>query len=126
VIGIAAAEAGLKECIAHMCPDARWLLENVPSPPIDKMLAQYWQDLPKMPMVNGRKLRIPRRLIKDIKRGIELRNKIVHTGKWEYHGRGLGQILAAVRDILHILDCAQGHFWAIDYVRVEVAKDIVS
>jgi hypothetical protein len=126
VMGIAAAEVGLKECIVHLSPETRWLLDNVPSPPVDKMLAQYWKVLPKMPLANKQKLRIPRSLIKYIKLGIEMRNRIVHLGDEEIDHEELRKILESIRDVLFIFDCAQGHFWAIEYVRPEVRKEIAS
>ncbi|MGH8647029.1 MAG: hypothetical protein ACREX4_22255 [Gammaproteobacteria bacterium] len=41
VLAIAAAEIGLKHCISALVPNARWLVENVPTPPLHKMLTEY-------------------------------------------------------------------------------------
>ena len=42
VFGIAAAEVSFKQCVSALAPDTRWLLENVPSPPLTKMLSEYY------------------------------------------------------------------------------------
>ena len=38
MLGITAAEVGLKECIAILAPDTKWLINNLPSPPIQLLL----------------------------------------------------------------------------------------
>lgn len=49
VMGIAAAEIGTKQLIAALVPDATWLAENLPSPPLVRMLSEY---LPLLPLLN--------------------------------------------------------------------------
>jgi hypothetical protein len=49
-IGIAAAEIGVKDLIASLIPDTRWLVKETPSPPVVKILREY---LPMLP-VRGR------------------------------------------------------------------------
>src|SRR5438270_11607402 len=41
LIGMAALEIGIKEYIAECVPDAAWLAENAPTPPIVNMLTDY-------------------------------------------------------------------------------------
>jgi hypothetical protein len=41
VVAVAAAEVGLKKVIGLIVPDAQWLLEEIPAPPIGKMLRKY-------------------------------------------------------------------------------------
>ncbi len=71
VLGIAAAEAGFKQFVGTIVPDARWLAENAPSPPLVKMLAEY---LPKLPARNtfaGKVPPPPPDILNTLKKGVE-------------------------------------------------------
>jgi hypothetical protein len=46
VIGIAAVETGFKDCVSTLVPDADWLVQNLPSPPLNRMLLEYLPQLP--------------------------------------------------------------------------------
>jgi hypothetical protein len=61
VIGLAAAEVGLKECMSDLVPHARWLAENVPSPPLVSMLQDYVPLLPARLGIEGRTVAPPSR-----------------------------------------------------------------
>jgi len=41
VIGVTAAEIAIKQLVGELAPDTRWLLENLPSPPIFKIARDY-------------------------------------------------------------------------------------
>src|SRR5260370_28377505 len=41
IVGIAAAETGVKQCISRFVPEAKWLIENTPSPDLVKILSEY-------------------------------------------------------------------------------------
>jgi hypothetical protein len=41
VIGIAAAESGFKEFVGKLLPQANWLIQNIQSPPLVKMLVEF-------------------------------------------------------------------------------------
>ena len=46
VIGVAAAEVGMKQLVAMLVPHARWLVEELPSPPLVPMMRHYLAELP--------------------------------------------------------------------------------
>ncbi|MBK9164220.1 MAG: hypothetical protein IPM21_09955 [Acidobacteria bacterium] len=46
VLGIVAVEVGFKQLVGTLVPGAQWLVENVPSPPLTKMLTKYLPQLP--------------------------------------------------------------------------------
>ncbi len=48
VLGVAALEAGVKQFVQELVPDTSWLLENLPSPPMEKILKTY------LPSISGR------------------------------------------------------------------------
>jgi hypothetical protein len=41
ILAVAAAEVGFKQFIVQMQPETKWLVANLPSPPLDKMLAEF-------------------------------------------------------------------------------------
>jgi hypothetical protein len=115
VLAIAAVEVGLKHCISALVPDARWLVENVPTPPLHKMLTEY---LPLLPVrtVSGKFCMPPDNLLDEIRTGVELRNRVVHLGHVKMTAEKLDRLLRGVSDLLWILDTYQGHEWAMHYV----------
>ena len=122
VIGIAAAEVGFKYCVSVLVPQARWLVENVPSPPLGKMLRQYLPILPVRLTIHGDVKAPPSAIVKTIEEGVELRNKIAHAGTVALTYEKLEEILLAIRDLLWILDYYTGHNWALEHVRPEIRQ----
>ena len=58
-IGIAAAEIGVKDLIASLVPNAQWLVMEMPSPPVVKILREY---LPMLPVRGRFKDKTPQKL----------------------------------------------------------------
>jgi hypothetical protein len=117
VLAIAAAEVGFKQSVSQLVPDARWLVEEVQSPPLYKMLKEYLPHLPVKLRLPGKALVPPEDLLHEIKTGVELRNQVSHRGNASVTSEKLDRILKAVSDLLWILDFYQGHKWAIRYVQ---------
>ena len=59
LIGIAAAETSFKEYVGDSAPDARWLIEHLPSPPLIEMLRDYLPTLPVKGRICGQVLPPP-------------------------------------------------------------------
>jgi hypothetical protein len=117
VLGIAAAEVGLKECVGKLVPDAQWLVSNVPSPPLHKMVAEYLPLLPTKGMIQGRILPPPRSLRRALGDGIEARNHTTHVGAEPPEPGELRELLLSVRDLLYLLDAYCGFDWALHHIR---------
>jgi hypothetical protein len=109
VIGVAAAEVGFKQMISLLVPEAKSLVENIPSPPLDTMMHKVLPDLPIRADVASAQ-RVPRHLRKVIKSAAEDRNRVVHRG--EMPPGDLRQTLLAIREFLYMLDMYTGHPWA--------------
>jgi hypothetical protein len=120
VLAIAAAEVGFKRCVSQLVPEARWLVEEVPSPPLYKMLTEYLPHLPVKLRLTGKTLLPPEDLLREIRTGVNLRNQVSHLGNASVTLEKLDRILKAVSDLLWILDFYQGHEWAIRYVQQAV------
>jgi hypothetical protein len=109
VIGVAAAEVGLKQVIALLVPEARSLVENIPSPPLDTIMRKVLPDLPIRADVEPTR-RAPRHLSIAITRAVEDRNRVVHLGALPRSN--LRETLLAIREFLYMLDMYAGHPWA--------------
>lgn len=122
VMGIAAAETGFKTALTDLNPSVSWIVENLQSPPLDRMLRDYMAQLPARNKINGVVRRPPKKVISTIKKGIELRNKLVHGREEPLRTEDVRSILEAVRDLLYMLDYYRGHDWAMERISPEVAS----
>ena len=126
IIGMSAVEVGLKQCIGKLVPNAEWLANNVPTPPLDKMLSHYLPQLPAKLSIEGRVFEPSKTIRRAVRKGIEARNLTVHVGGEPPKGRQLKELLLSIRDLLYLLDFYCGFEWALEYIRDEVRKEMVS
>ena len=124
VIGIAAAEVGFKEAVSDLLPVTTWLMDHVPSPPLDKMLREFMETLPARQTISGTVCRPPKSVITAIKQGIELRNAVVHRKAEELDEAVIEKTLNAVRDLLYLLDYYRGETWALEQIAPGVLADL--
>lgn len=128
VMGIATIESAIKHCISQLKPEIEWFLEEMNTPPIDAMLSRYLPQLVTKTH-DRRPATVPDKLRKIVKKGVNARNKIVHTGVIPdtkgfklYHQDLKGateELLLSVKDLLWLFDYYQGNPWAISYIRPE-------
>ena len=116
VIGVTAAEIALKQLIGELAPDARWLAQNVPSPPIHKIAKDYIPSLKVKARVMGKTVRMPKKLLKKLQEAVELRNRVVHAGEPAPRQEELRGILDAMEDVVWVCGLYAGHTWAWDHV----------
>ena len=116
MIGVTAAEIALKQLIGELAPDAGWLVENMPSPPIHKIAKDYIPSLKVRARLEGKTLRPPKKLLKRLGEAVELRNKVVHAGGAPPSQEELKGILAAMEDLVWICSLYTGHNWAWDHL----------
>jgi hypothetical protein len=123
VIGVAALEVGVKECVSALVPRAAWIVSEVPSPPVHKMLETYLPSLPAKCTFEGAVLSPPKAISDELRDAIRDRNEVSHRGRAKPLDRTkLKERLLAIRDVLWLLDYYQGHEWALDYVREKTLK----
>jgi hypothetical protein len=125
VLAVAAAEVGFKQFAANAFPDSAWILENVPSPPLVKMLAELfpWDKL-KLEN-NGRDARPPDSVITLLKKAVFLRDGIVHRGVKTLSSDTVDSVLTAVRDLLYFLDTLQGQVWALSHLSAVARQSLL-
>ena len=72
-----AAEVGFKQFVVTLNPSTKWLIENLPSPPLPVMLTQYLPLLPVKSLIKDRPIEIPSELIEKLKASVTFRNEVV-------------------------------------------------
>ncbi|MDO9078247.1 MAG: hypothetical protein Q7U72_12480 [Brevundimonas sp.] len=112
LIAATAAESGVKSHLARVAPDTAWLLEEMQSPPIYKILRDY---IPALHSAKGRDMGFwsdvtPR--LKQVGKLFEVRNKVAHTGRAVPSDISLSDAVELVSDLLYLLDVLEGHEWA--------------
>jgi hypothetical protein len=119
LIGVTAAEVGIKRYVSFLVPEAEWLVNNLPSPPIDSMAKEYLPKLPAKSRIDGKVRQIPSGVLDELKKAIKLRNDTAHQGEFNLKYESLERKLVAIRDLLWLLDFFAGHEWALEYVTNE-------
>jgi len=121
ILGIASAEARVKELIGRLEPGALWLLENVTSPPLPSMLKNYIPELLVRHGIRTQPLPPPNNpIMQQLDAGIKLRNKVAHGVHRDIRFETVNGLLLTIRDIQWMLDVFSGQEWARYYVRPEV------
>jgi hypothetical protein len=100
--------------IAALVPNTGWLVKEMPSPSIAKILREYLPKLPVRAQFRDKRLKPPVELITLINKGTEYRNDLVHKpgGAPFPSWRELEEILRAVNDVLWICELYMGQEWA--------------
>ena len=124
VIGISAAEVSIKQCIGILVPKPQWLADNLPSPPILDLLQHYLPTLPAKNQFNGKVLQPPQDVLNALRKGVNIRNSIVHAGKNAPKFESTENILLAVRDILWLIDYYCGYEWALNYLSEKTLEQL--
>lgn len=119
VIGISAIETGIKELIGDLVPAAHWLAMYSPSPPLDKIMKSYIPTLPARLKFNEKVLPPPVDVHKNIIKGIEKRNKLVHGNASSTTEDEIKELLLSIKDVLYLCDYYRGCDWAIEHMREE-------
>lgn len=115
MIGVASAEVGFKELVALLMPDAKWLVENLASPPLERMLRDFLPQLPAKNRFEGKVLPPPKETLELLKKAILERNKTTHVGDTVNRDRAK-EILLMIRNLLWLFDYYGGHTWALAFV----------
>lgn len=119
VIGVASVEVAAKSCIIRLLPATEWLMRNIDSPPVAKIVKKF---LPEQ--AGKRRIDLPKRLMKSLQTAVEERNQIVHNGVTSLDTDQVIAILCDLGDINWILDYMGGEDWAIKHVSSATAEDL--
>jgi len=123
VLAVVAAEVGFKQFASKAFPDTNWILENLPSPPLVKMLKVFpWTELSLA--INGRVPSVPDSIKSELEKAVNLRNQIVHAGGVKLKAETVDSVLTSVRDLLYFLDALRGQDWAANYLSPDALKSL--
>jgi len=92
-----------------LVPAARSLVEDLPTPPLVKMLKHSLPELPVRPKVDPSR-RCPKHIHAALDAAVQERNAIVHRGA--NPTTYLWTALSTIREFLYLLDFYEGHSWA--------------
>jgi hypothetical protein len=111
LIAVSAAEVAVKSVIVNKVPKSKWFVDNIPSPPVVKILIQY---LPELFPDEKRFYAAEKkdRLIKTIDDAVHLRNEMVHTDSLPPKPEKVSEIIDAIQELLWICDYYSGYRWA--------------
>lgn len=115
-----AIETAVKDHVGKLRPDTHWILQNLPSPPIEKMLRKYVPELHADSVeISDWKLLAP--LWKACGKLFEARNATAHVGA-DADGQSMRQHIQTASDVLYILDVLAGSLWARQRVSIELRE----
>ncbi|WP_028209050.1 hypothetical protein [Paraburkholderia nodosa] len=124
VIGVASLEIGVKHCIGRLVPDARWLAEKAPSPPIVAIIKEMFPSLPaKCALPKGATL-LPAFVEDKLRSAVKIRNDLAHAGKFTVTTDSIEEILVCIKDMLWLIDFLCGYEWAYNHIREETRAAI--
>jgi hypothetical protein len=117
LLAATAIETGVKMHAAKLVPDAGWLLSEMPSPPIHKMLRSY---LPHLHATRGTGLADWAKLkplFNHAQKLAEYRNDLTHAGQLPPEVLAdLPELINSISDLLYVLDVLEGNQWAMECV----------
>jgi hypothetical protein len=124
LMAMTALEVGIKQYITHCVPQAEWLMDNVPSPPVVRMLSDYLPQLvPPLGPPGLKSFADDDPVLKALRKALQMRNNATHTGT-DVSRDDLRRTLRAVRIILWQLDEARGHIWASQHLPPSLNDDL--
>ena len=125
VVAVMAAEVGVKQCIMNLAPQTEWLLRNLQSPPLHKLVEELLPSLVESsPGESPNVIPLPKFHCEVIRKAVLMRNDIVHKGHHEKVSEKLPEVISAVRDLLYRLDCLRGARWATQYLKGEQIEEL--
>ncbi|HEY3212383.1 MAG TPA: hypothetical protein VGL16_04150 [Actinomycetota bacterium] len=120
VVGMAALEVGFKELVADLVPNARWLVENIQTPPLHRLLGEYLPLLPARLPVNGHAGAPPKSFLNTVRDWTGVRNVVSHSGRARIDLHELEDVLRLVRGFLWLFDYYRGRVWTLEKVPDEL------
>lgn len=123
LMAVASAEIGFKRLATELHPQNEWLLKEIQSPSLFKMLREYLPLLPAKLDING-SVFVPKRIKTTINKSTKKRNDLVHNGSFEIDEEELLEILDAIKDLLYLFDYYRGLKWALGNISLKTQKDL--
>ena len=110
IMAVTSLEVAVKQFISIKKPDCVWLIENIPSPPIEKIIGDYFPLIDPTYQLNDN-------TIKSIKNIVQARNAVIHRGVFTLDSQGLMNHIQTIGDLLHTIDTFLGYNWSGKYIK---------
>ena len=123
VIGVAALETGVKDLIVELFPQGACVVRHLPSPPIYKILREYF---PLLRTDNDRILPPTSEMVKQVRNWIDRRNELSHGKSPDINADDLTDFLKLVSDLLYVCDYARGFDWALDLIQPQTRQALAA
>jgi hypothetical protein len=117
-----ALEVAVKSYISERVPVMQWLLTELQSPPVSKILRQFVPTLKPAGAVNLSHWSELKPMFNRIDKLIEARNRLTHRGALDATAKALIAFRDDVSDMLFIFDYLNGEPWARNNVRKETCR----
>lgn len=123
IVGIASAETGFKNLVSELVPNAKWLISEIQSPPLKRMIKEYLPLLPIKNKIGSRNILFPEKLVGVLDKGVSQRNNIVHGKNSKIEIGNLVILLNTIQDFLWALDYYRGNTWAVNYISEKTLEE---
>jgi hypothetical protein len=117
-----ALEVAVKSYISNRAPVTEWLVKELPSPPVSKIIRKFIHTLKPVhaaSLTNWSELKSMFKRLDDL---VEARNRLTHRGTLEVTTDQLLELKDDVSDVLFIFDYLNGEPWALNKVRKQTCS----
>jgi hypothetical protein len=121
ITAVVALETGVKHYIKDAAPNTSWLIENLPSPPVERLMTEYIQEInaasrrPHLPLASEE--------LDLLKKRISQRNHVAHGASSSVDTRNLKEFIKFVINVLYRLDFCRGLTWAQELADQDIASE---
>jgi len=120
ITAVVALETGVKHYIKDAAPNTSWLIENLPSPPVERLVTEY---IPEINAAAGRpELPLTSKELDLLKKRISQRNYVAHGATSSVDARNLKEFIKFVINVLYRLDFCRGLTWAQELADQDIAS----
>jgi hypothetical protein len=119
-----ALEVGVKRYVSEALPSTEWILMELQSPPIHKILKDYIATVPSHSAHALDQWNKLKPMFSRIQRRIEDRNRLTHRGTMDVSNDELVAFSQDVGDVLYALDVLRGQEWARHNLRKETCREL--
>lgn len=118
ILSIVALETGIKDFIYSKEPATKWLLENLQSPPILKIIKEYIPIYYKNRLKKGETFLLPKEYTQTLKKSVTIRNQIVHGASPNFSDYTVCCLLEITKSLLLFFEFLKGNNWVLTHIRV--------
>lgn len=116
LVAFAALETGIKEQLKLMMPDASGLIDEMPSPPLLKIVQEILPSTIKAKGLSSDHFPLKKHAKDYLQKWVTQRNQVTHGTKHSVDAAKVEEFIQFAKDVLYLLDHVEGHDWALDHL----------